>query len=425
MKVLFLNTYDNMGGAARATYRLFEEMRTKGVNVKLGVMEKKTSDSDVLLLRLWRNKTIGAKLRYKYLSMLKWRHKKTFSTSNLIFHSENLLTHVDIDYINNSDFDLVHLHWINDDFISIEDIARINKPLVWTMHDSWPVCGAEHHPNILEKDERFAVGYARANKPATTLGTDICRQAWLRKMVAWKNLRCYFVAPSIYEQQILVKSALAHYCGLPCKVIPNVIPTQAYRPLDKKYLRKLLQIPDGKKIIGFGADHYTGDKMSIKGGNFLIKSLEKIKSKNKYHGVMFGRIDSEFVSHLPLPVTTMGYVSHDYLLSIIYNICDVFVCPSVIESFGNVCLEAMSCGVPVAAFRTGGIPDIVEHKKTGYLAKLFDTDDLAHGILYCLENQSKLSAAGIIKAKRDFDTSKIVKQHLQVYQQAIDDWHKL
>jgi glycosyltransferase involved in cell wall biosynthesis len=102
-----------------------------------------------------------------------------------------------------------------------------------------------------------------------------------------------------------------------------------------------------------------------------------------------------------------------------YNVCDVFVCPSLIENLPNVCLESLFCGVPVVAFETGGIPDIVEHKKTGYLAKPFDSDDLYRGILYCMDNQAELSTNSLRKAETDFNTETIIKKHMDLYKKII------
>jgi glycosyltransferase involved in cell wall biosynthesis len=108
------------------------------------------------------------------------------------------------------------------------------------------------------------------------------------------------------------------------------------------------------------------------------------------------------------------------LLNAIYNLLDVFVCPSTIENLPNVCLEAMCCGVPITAFKIGGIPDIVEHKKTGYLAKPFIAGDLAQGIEFCLTNQKELPKNSLIRAKSDyFNEERIVKRYLEVYKNFI------
>jgi glycosyltransferase involved in cell wall biosynthesis len=290
------------------------------------------------------------------------------------------------------------------------------------MHDSWVFCGAEHYPNILENDHRFATGYTCKNKPKTTSGTDICRKTWKRKKKAWLGCRFNFISPSNYEKDSLVVSALFH--NAECTVIPNIIPDAVFRPLDKNVVRNLYQIPSNKKIIGFGAAGGINDKKDIKGGYFLLKALEKIKSYDDFYLVVFGDTDNSFVDGVKIPVFTTGFISNPYILAGLYNLCDVFVCPSIIENLPSVCIESLFCCVPVAAFRTGGIPDIVEHIKTGYLAEPFDTDDLYKGILYCIDNYKILSENSMIKAKKYFNNEDIVKKHIDLYKNVLAEANK-
>jgi glycosyltransferase involved in cell wall biosynthesis len=317
------------------------------------------------------------------------------------------------------DYDLVHFHWIYYDVISIEDISKIKKPIVWTMHDSWVFCGAEYHPNVLENDSRFIYGYKKSNKPKTTTGPDICRKTWQRKVRSWKKVKFQFISPSNFEKELLQKSLLLKNAD--CVVIPNIIPNRFFRQLDKNQIRNLYNIPLTKRILGFGAVSINSNK-SIKGEFLLIEALMKLKNKDDFYLVVFGdSSDNSIFSNLQIPTFIAGMITNPYILTTVYNLCDVFICPSLVENLPNVCLEASFCGIPVAAFNTGGIPDIVEHKKTGYLAKPFNTDDLATGIQHCIKNYTELSKNSIIKANRDFNTDVIITKHLELYKQVIDN----
>jgi glycosyltransferase involved in cell wall biosynthesis len=344
--------------------------------------------------------------------------KQNFETTNSILHSENKTTKIDLEYINNSDYDLVHLHWINYDTISIEDIAKIKKPIVWTIHDSWLFCGAEHYQNIIENDTRFIAGYLRCNRPATTKGIDICRKTYLRKSKSWRNKNFTVISPSNFERDCYVRSALFLNRGTNCAVIPNVLPKNIFRPLNKQALRKLYNVPLDKKVIGFGAVQVSKEK-TVKGGWLLLEALRKIANPNDFYFVVFGRMDETFVKECPMCSFVTGYVENEYILAAIYNLCDIFVCPSIIENLPNTCLEALFCGIPIAAFATGGIPDIVKHKETGYLAKPFDADDLYQGILYCLDDQRKLSKNSMSRARKTFDNEVIVRKHVDLYKQVL------
>jgi glycosyltransferase involved in cell wall biosynthesis len=423
LKILLLNYYDGGGGSAIASKRLLTALRQEGIDAFLGVIEKKSFDANVILL-----KKRSFFDRFEYYHIIKKTFRKTFpyikklfvfyfKTTNQIKHSTNKKTLLDIDHINNSDYDIIHLNWVNDNMISIENIARIKKPIVWTMHDSWVFCGAEHHQNILENDKRFIEGYTKRNKPKTTSGTDICRKTWERKKKSWKNKKINFISPSNYEKECFDKSALFKNSKSSCLVIPNIVPENIFKHIDNKILRDLYNIPSDKKVIGFGATNVVSG--AIKGECLLLNSLENIKDKSDYHLVVFGD-NNLFSNKLEISTFSTGYISNPYILAGIYNLCDVFVCPSLIESFGLVCLESLFCGIPVTAFNTGGIPDIVEHKKTGYLAKCFDTDDLLNGILHCINNHKELSHNALIKTHNDFNNKNIVQKHIDLYKSILD-----
>jgi len=410
MKILLISYSDAVGGAFIAVKRLLDAMVKNGVNVKMGVVEKLTNSPYVFELQ--KNPNFEQQNSKK-------KKKNLLQTTNPILHSINKLSKIDVNYINQSDYDIVNLHWIAAGTISIEDIAKIKKPVVWTMHDSWLFCGAEHYPNMLENDTRFEQGYFKDNFPAASSGVDICRKTWERKRKAWKNTKFNFVSPSNYEAQCLNKSAL--FKGKTATVIPNAIPAN-FRPLSlsaKNTLKKTLGIPLNKKIIGFGAVNVVSNGKSVKGELFLLDALKKLKNKQNCFAVIFGASDNKLSDILPIESFSAGKILDINLLCTIYNLLDVFVCPSTIENLPNVCLEAMYCGVPVTAFKTGGIPDIVEHKKTGYLAKPFIVDDLARGIEFCLANQKEFSKNSLTRAKSDyFNEKRIVKKYLEVYEKS-------
>ena len=413
MKILLLNYSDKHGGASIATIRLYDQLK-EHIQLSLGVIQNYSLKS-ICLNKLIKKNNYLFSLILKTLNKIYNRTFNSFITTNPILHSENMKSNINIYEINNSNYDIIHLHWLNNDMISIEDIAKINKPIVWTMHDCWPFCGAEHYPNILENDTRYIKGYTKQNKPKTSYGLDICRKTWERKNKAWKNIKFNFISPSNFEKNAFKNSALFNNLKSQCTVIPNIVPEDIFRPLDKLLLKKQYGLPLNKIIIGFGAAGVVTDQKSIKGEYLLIQALKKITDVDNYLFVIFGNAHISFLKSIDIPVFEAGFITNPYILASIYNICDVFVCPSLLENLPNVCLESLFCGIPVAAFNTGGIPDIVEHKITGYLADCFDTDDLHNGIMYCIDNHDILSKNSLIKAKRDFDNETIVKRHIELY----------
>lgn len=424
MKILHLNYTDTGGGAAIAALNLVEEQNKNGIDAKLGVIEKQTASQFVISVAKKRNVLIKIidTINFIFDYMRKCINPSPFlffKTTNGILHSKNNKTLADIKWINNSDFDVVHLHWINSNMLTVKDIAKIKKPIVWTMHDSWPFCGAEHHPNVLENDNRYQSGYYRNNKPKSTHGIDLCRKVWNKKKKYLQNKEIVFISPSTWERDCLKQSKL--FSNKQCFVIPNIIQKDIFRPLDKIAVRNFLQIPNDKKIIGFGAAYDVDNPRGIKGSYYLLQLLNKLPVSDDYFLVIFGSVSADFTSKINVPFFASGFVHNPLILAQLYNACDCFILPSLIESFGLTTCESICCGIPVVAFDVGGTKDIIKHKTNGYLARPYDVDDLLEGVEYCIENYGTLSINCLEKAKKDFDNDIIIKQHLEVYETIINN----
>ncbi len=416
MKILLINFTDVGGGAAMAAVRLVMALNEHGIYARLGVPVKKSVCPYVFELPRKKH-CFAIKLFRKCIAFSQNLSKRLpnpflFKTSNGILHTTNFHSETDINWINNSNFDIVNLHWISG-IVCNKDIARIKKPIVWTMHDSWPCCGAEHHPNVAENDTRWKEGYFRNNKPATTKGVDLCRKVWNQKKKYLFNKDIVFTAPSRWERDVLKSSALFGRCK--CKVVPNIIDHTIFYPRDKRLARKLFGIPADKTLIGFGAAYDIDNPKSMKGGYYLIEALQKLKNSKNCFLVIFGPASDVFTSRIQLPFFSSGYVSNPNILATIYSLCDVFVNPSLIESFGLTSLESISCGVPVVAFDVGGTSDVVIHKETGWLAAPYKSEELAQGVEWCVGHCKSLSKKCIKKAARDFDKEDIVGKYIKVF----------
>lgn len=417
MKVLQINFRDSGGGSTNAAVYLTNELNKLGISASLGVYEKKTQNEFVIKIPekkhfktpflIWLSKKIFMKVTKPI------RKRLEFRTTNLNAHETNFKSKIDVNWINKSDFDIVHIHSINGDLISIKDISRINKPIVWTLHDSWPCCGAEHHPNLLENDTRWQEGYKKDNKPETTRGTDLCRKVYIQKKKYLSDKNIVFTAPSLWQKWVCETSDL--FSKKRCQMIPNFIYTENFFPKNKSELRKAFRIPEDKKILGFGANYGVDNPNSSKGSFYLIEALRKISDKNNYFLVIFGPSCPEFTAKIDIPYFESGAIYNNSILSCIYNLCDCFINPSLVESFGLTSLESISCGIPVAAFNTSGTKDIIEHKVNGYLAKPYDTDDLIKGIEYCVTNSASMKQDCLNIAGKKFCKDDIMKQFVELY----------
>ena len=172
LRVLAMNHSDTVGGAARAAYRVHNAVRSLGVESTLRVNQKSLQDPTV---QGPANKL--RRLLAKFYSGMGQLLIKPFKDNPAIYHSIALMPTRWAARLNSSQNDVVHMHWINGEMISIADIGKINKPLVWTLHDMWGISGAEHYCD----DARAYDGYTKENRPQGETGFDLNRWTWLRK----------------------------------------------------------------------------------------------------------------------------------------------------------------------------------------------------------------------------------------------------
>lgn len=386
MKILHISHSDISGGAARAAYRLHRAQITAGIDSSMLVRSKSSDD--------WTVQGPESRIK-KMLNMIRWfigSHIMRLQRSkNTNFHSGNWLPSRLAEHINNTDVDVVHLHWNAGEMMSIEDIGRIKKPIVWTMHDMWPFSGAEHVTDY-GINARWRTGYIKSNRGGSEGGLDLDRYVWQRKLKAWQN-PMHIVAPSCWLAECAKGSKLFEDKSI--SVIPNTLNTNVYKPLDNVFCREALNLPNDKKIILFGA--MGGGRDPNKGYDLLVSALEYLSlslNTNDVLCVIFGQSQPQQAPELPFKTQWLGHIHDDATLVLLYNAATVMVVPSKQEAFGQTASEAQACGTPVVAFNCTGLTDVVEHQHTGYLAKAYDSVDMAAGLQWILENPAECERLG-------------------------------
>ena len=170
MKILHITFSDHFGGANISAYRIHESLKQNNIDSKILVLDrsrKNKNNKNVILFKpekffFYRIKNYIAKI-LDYLTRNNCQNSFNFFSSGLS------------DLINKMDVDIVNLHWINNEMISIKEIAEIKKPIVWTLHDMWAFCGTEHYT----LNKRYIKGYTKFNNDS--IGFDIPKLIWLKK----------------------------------------------------------------------------------------------------------------------------------------------------------------------------------------------------------------------------------------------------
>ena len=407
LKVLHVTHSDAVGGAARAAMRLHACLGEAGVESRVWVDVKHSDD--------WRVSVPGDALGTLWSRLRKVLVKQFIMYAfpadgwprSVAFFRTGLAR-----WINASDADIVHLHWINKEMISIGEIGRIKKPIVWTLHDMWPFGGAEHittdtwWKNCADETRNSLGGSDRFG---------ISNWVWRRKKKYWKR-PMHVIAPSQWLGECVRGSEVMQ--SWPVTVIPNAIDTDCWKPVDRKVARRLLGLPEEGALVLFGA--WGGASEPIKGYDLLVEALRGLETTRtpEVNIVVFGQTEPRKAPGLPFPVHYIGVLRDDVSLRLVYCAADCLVVPSRMDNLPNTAVEAQACGTPVVAFDTGGLSDIVAHKKTGYLASRFSTEDLADGIVWVIgpDVQEMLRVNSRANAVEKFSYAAIAKQHTLLYQ---------
>ncbi len=407
MKVLQLNHSDINGGAARAAYRIHHTLRDSGIDSQMLCNVAASGDWTVHGPTTKWSRAI-ARLRPQLVNPV----CNLMRTGNPIIHSPSLLPSFWPDRLNATDADVVHLHWVQGEMLSIADIARIRKSIVWTLHDMWAFCGAEHYTT----DHRWRDGYRADNRPDHESGFDLNRKTWQRKRKHWRQ-PLQIVCPSQWLADCVKASALM--VDWPVSVVPNPIDTDRWQPIDQRLARQLLGLPQDCPLLLFGA---MGGGLDLrKGIDLLLAALTQLRMEDNFHAlqlVVFGQHTPQSPPQLGFPVHYTGHLHDDLSLRAVYSAADAFVIPSRQDNLPNTGLEAHASGTPVVAFNTGGLPDIVDDRVTGALAEPFEPASLAACIRWVLEDPERctsLGAAARERAERLWAPLIVADMYKQVY----------
>lgn len=385
MRVVHINTFDQLGGAARAAYRLHEGLQRIGQSSQMFVLRKDSPDPSVIRYELKKDilSRIKRNLRQKWIN----REIKPYlgsAPNGLGFFTDDRTAYGKDPWTQLPESDIIQLHWLAGflDYSAFFAALPPGMPLVWTLHDMAPITGGCHWNQGCVKfvHECGACPQLRSRKES-----DWSRGIWKRK---WKSLdqisseQLHIVTPSRWLQEERKRSSLlSRFSG---SVIPNGLDTSVFAPHDRRTAREALGLPLEPKIVLSLAD---GLNIPRKGFPTLAEALSGIAPAVNVLLLSVGP------GMPPVPDTLahihLGEMQNDRLLSYAYCSADVFVAPSLQDNLPNTILESFACGTPVVGFDVGGIPDAVRPGVTGLLAKRGDGASLQCAILELLSSPEK------------------------------------
>lgn len=411
MKILHLSATDGGGGATRAAMRLHTYMRREGVDSRMLVARKTGDDPSVTgpktqVGRAWAmaRPAIGALIGR--LDRARGGGTRSYNLLPTGLHR----------IINASDADIVHMHWVGGETISIGEIGRIRKPIVWTLRDMWPFSGALHYVDDLPGEE------SKRHAEAALLNLDRWTRA--RKQRALRGKSVHIVGLSRWIAECARSSPV--FSGLPVLHIPNALDLEQFRPRDQRIARDVLRLPPEKRLVLFGAAGGSADPR--KGAAYLWQALDMIadmlpqEAFDDIAAVMYGGWSIGGASPR-MPVHCVGPIHDEATLALLHAAADVFVAPSLQENLPNTVIEASACGRPSVAFDVGGMPDVIVDGETGRLVPVKDARALAKALANLLVDNERRSAMGVAarqRAEACFAPTRVTRLYSDLYSRILE-----
>ena len=410
--IISVNTVAKKGGAAKIAYTVANILGKRGLNSVMatsGIHEYEEPHKDE-----------------KYIKFLPISSHDEYNVLNYL---NNQTGYLDFFYYkslalkNREEFikaDLLHLHNLHGEYFSYFALPELTalKPTIWTLHDTQSFaghCGFSLDCNKWESEECINCPYVSLYQ---SLPFDTANFIYKNKKHIYENMASdtVLVSPSNWVIDNAKKSILRDY---DIRLINNGIDNSIYKPYNKADVRDELNLPKDKKILMFACD--GGDASPWKGGEYIKEVYETFSSnKDLFFMVIGGGSEKELLNNNYLKVP---YISDESLLAKYYSASDLFIYPSKADNHPLAVLEALACGLPVITFNTGGIPEIVEHMKTGYVAEHRNIDDFIKGINIFLSDSNlmeKASILGIEIIKEKFTNKLMVDKYFNLYNEVYE-----
>ncbi|MFC2046005.1 glycosyltransferase family 4 protein [Chloroflexota bacterium] len=416
MRVLHLSTFDTLGGAARSAYRVHTGLLGLGLDSHMLVRHRCSQAGHVsefkppadLLSRGYQRLRRELRMRqYRPYAASRRDPFQPFSDdrSDCFIAVGSIVPEPAV----------VNLYWVGGflDYGSFFGNLPPNVPIVWRLSDMNAFTGGCHYSWDCE---RWAGQCGACPELGSSRERDLSRSIWLRKKQAYEGRRIHVVTPSRWLAGEVRRSSLLG--DQPVTVIPNGLDVSVFAPRDRHEARAFFDVPHDRRIMVAGANYLQDHR---KGLLYLAEALHRLPNGASLMVLLLGEGTSADLDAVPVPCKCLGYLEDDRVLARAYAAADFCVIPSIHESVPNMALEAMACGIPVVGFRTGGLPDVVEHGRTGNLARWKDSADLAAQIQWLIAHPDKcrnMGSAARNLVERDHTLETQAKHFAALYRSA-------
>jgi len=303
--------------------------------------------------------------------------------------------------------DVIYIHWVQLGFFSFksfEKLFKLNKKIIIVLHDMWFMTGGCHYAVDCDQFLDSCDTCPIFKNDASIAFSQHKRKS---KLISDYSNKIEFITPSLWLKKLGLQSTILKNQKI--HFIPNYFESSSFKPSSKVEARSLLSIDQNKLVVCFGAVNISS---VYKGWKYLKEAflyLKEYYSYDQLEVVIFGNGDyEEFKSSIDYKIHYLGYIEEEEKIALAYKCADVFVIPSILDNQPTTIVESMHCGIPVVGFDLCGIPEMIDHKKSGYIAEAYNSFDLANGIRFCLDNNLQ------VELKEEYKSQNVLNSHFNL-----------
>jgi glycosyltransferase involved in cell wall biosynthesis len=378
-KIIHLNQSLNK---TSVPYRLMIALRTIGIDSDILCFNSQVDDDHIHQVKKSFAFRVLRKLDHLILGIQRKRYPDKNEEMPFSYY------HIGADLIRNQmikDADIIFVHWTYSNFLSLHGLSKLiktNKPVFLVCHDNCHFTGGCH---VRLGCDKYMNSCGRCPELGSQNDKDWSYVQLKTKRRVYKANNISVISPSTWMDENVSNSAVLR--GKRHFVIPNPIDTKLFAPLDRQYVRNKYSVAPNRLVLLFGA--VKAVSTPYKGYKELLEALELMANSysqvDKIEAYIFGSSGETEYLNEKITMHYLGFLSEEEMVEA-YNLSDVYVVPSLEDSFNNTVAESLATETPVVSFETGGITDIIDHKINGYLARYGDSKDLAEGINWVLNN---------------------------------------
>jgi len=438
LKILQISTTDRDGGAEGSAWNLLRAYRDRGHKSWLAVGWKRSDDPNVFEIPHLRPTVPWARLCWVLHGRLALWEGSLRGVWRLRYWLRTLASGwAEIDRrLGREDFnhpgtwklldltperpDIVHAHNLHGGYFDLRFLVSLSHqvPVVLNLRDMWLLTGHCAYPVGCERWETGC-----GNCPDLSIYPAIERDAtahnWKRKRRIYRKSRLYIATPSEWLMDQVRVSMLS---GVQYRVVPNAIDLDVFRPIDRGAARRYLGLPQDASIVMLTAQTPFKDYATMEAAlGRLVKPSDKdllficLGTEGTEKDVGYGQM------------IYPGFERDPQRMAHYYAASDVFVHAAKDEAFGKTIVEAMACGTPVVATAVGGISEIVENGKNGFLVPARDSGAMSVAVERLLSDTAlhrEISTTASEHAARHFGLDRQVDNFLSWYGEVIEDWRR-